>query len=230
MILKFNYKFHHLLLSLDFFAILALAGLTSVLLVMLLGQPRILMAMARDGLLPKHFFTDIHPVYKTPYKSTLLTGLFVASLSSLVPLTILVEVVSMGTLSAFILVNVSIIVLRKTQPNLHRPFRCPYVPYVPGLGAITCFIMMISLPSANWIRLIVWWSIGACIYYFYGRHHGLRRGHLIEQEESLTALDGDSVDKNEINIQSINKIDENDDEKGVEFVVSPVHVSSHGET
>jgi APA family basic amino acid/polyamine antiporter len=142
----------------------AIAGLTSVLLVNLMGQPRILLAMARDGLLPT-FLSDIHPVFKTPLNATAVTGIFVSLLASLIPLSILVEVVSMGTLSAFIFVNIGIIVLRRTQPNLVRPFVCPYVPWLPAAGAFICFMLMLSLPSTNWLRLVIWWTIGQIIYW-----------------------------------------------------------------
>ena len=141
----------------------ALAGLSSVMLVNLLGQPRILMAMARDGLLPT-FFLDIHPTFRTPYRSTALTGLLVATVSAFVPLSVLVELVSMGTLLAFGFVNVSVLILRQTQPDLHRPFRCPWCPYIPLAGALSCFLLMLSLPSSNWVRLIVWALIGVGIY------------------------------------------------------------------
>lgn len=149
----------------------ALAGLTSVLIVSLMGQPRILMAMARDGLLPAQVFTEIHPVYRTPYKITAITGLFVALLGSLIPLTILVELVSMGTLLAFGLVNVSVIYLRYAHPEIPRPFLCPLFPFTPGLGALMCLLLMLSLPSDNWIRLIAWFALGMLVYYFYGRHN-----------------------------------------------------------
>lgn len=149
----------------------ALAGLTSVLIVSLMGQPRILMAMARDGLLPSQVFTEIHPIYRTPYKITALTGLFVALLGSLIPLTVLVELVSMGTLLAFGLVNVSVIYLRYAHPEIPRPFLCPFFPFTPGLGALMCLLLMISLPSDNWIRLIVWFSLGMMVYDLYGRHN-----------------------------------------------------------
>lgn len=157
-------------------AIGAIAGLTSVLLVSLMGQPRILMAMARDGLLPQQIFTDIHPTYRTPYKITALTGLFVSLFASLIPLSVLVELVSMGTLMAFGLVNISVIYLRYTRPHLHRPFLCPLFPYIPGLGGALCFLLMLSLPSENWIRLIIWFTIGMTIYFCYGRHHATRTG------------------------------------------------------
>ena len=160
----------------------AIVGITSVLLVTLLGQPRILMSMARDGLLPP-FFEAVHPVYGTPYKSTALTGIIVAFIASLVPLSILVELVSIGTLLAFTIVCVSIILLRRAAPNVPRPFLCPYVPWVPACGGFICFMLMISLPSANWIRLIVWLGIGMVIYVFYGYDNSKR----IQAERQLTA-------------------------------------------
>ena len=131
------------------------------------------MAIARDGLLPRQFFTELHSEYKTPHNATMVTGVCVALLSSLIPLSILVELVSMGTLMAFAFVNLSVIYLRKYRPELNRPFLCPYVPYIPGLGALLCVILMISLPSSNWVRLILWFLVGMGIYYFYGRHHSI---------------------------------------------------------
>lgn len=166
----------------------ALAGLTSVLMMSLLGQPRILMAMARDGLLPKKFFTDIHPVYRTPHKITALIGVLVSVISSLIPLTVLVELVSMGTLMAFALVNISVIRLRYISPDIVRPFRCPCFPYIPGAGAVLCLLLMLSLPSENWFRLIGWFGLGMIIYYNYGRHHASR------QQEDLVEADGNVRD------------------------------------
>jgi APA family basic amino acid/polyamine antiporter len=146
----------------------ALAGLTSVLMVTLLGQPRIFMAMARDSLLPA-FFAESHRKFQTPYKSTVVTGIFVSLFAGFIPLSILVELVSIGTLFAFAIVNISVILLRKKHPEIPRPFKCPGVPYIPALGAALCFLLMISLPSANWIRLIIWFALGQAIYYFYGK-------------------------------------------------------------
>jgi APA family basic amino acid/polyamine antiporter len=116
--------------------------------------------MCLDGLLPQEFFTAVHPVYKTPYKVTILTGVCVALTAALIPLSVLVELVSMGTLMAFAFVNISVVLLRKYQPNLRRPFLCPCMPYLPISGAAICFMLMISLPSANWVRLFVWFFIG----------------------------------------------------------------------
>jgi len=167
-------------------AIGALVGITSVLLVFSLGQPRIFMAMARDGLLPRSFFASLHPVYRTPYKSSILTGIIVSFIAAFIPLSVLVELVSIGTLLAFTIVCCSIIVLRRTAPDIPRPFKCPWVPWVPGAGAAVCILLMLSLPSSNWIRLIVWLAIGMLIYLVYGRKHG--RMVMAEREREARAV------------------------------------------
>ena len=161
----------------------ALVGMTSVILVTSMGQPRVMLAMARDGLLPMSFFGAIHPKYGTPYKSTVLTGVFVSLLSSLVPLSVLVELVSIGTLMAFFVVCVSVIVLRYTQPDLLRPFRCPWSPFIPGLGAFLCLMLMLSLPGSNWYRLLVWLAIGLAVYYGWGRNNARKLKERVEAEE-----------------------------------------------
>ena len=169
----------------------ALIGMTSVLLVTSMGQPRVMLAMARDGLLPMSFFGAIHPVYGTPYKSTVLTGVFVSLLSSLVPLSILVELVSIGTLLAFLIVCVSILVLRHTNPAIHRPFRCPWVPVVPLLGAFLCLMLMLSLPGSNWYRLAIWLAIGMALYFGWGRKNAR---NLRESEERQLAEEGTALE------------------------------------
>jgi APA family basic amino acid/polyamine antiporter len=146
----------------------ALAGITSVLLVMMMGQPRIFLAMARDGLLPFGFFGAIHPTYRTPYKSTMLTGLMVASAASLLPLNILADLTSIGTLFAFALVCGSVLVLRITDPDRPRPFACPFSPWFPAAGVILCVLLMLSLPGENWLRLVIWLCVGMAIYFSYG--------------------------------------------------------------
>ena len=151
----------------------AITGITSVLLVMMLSQPRIFLAMARDGLLPKSFFGAIHEKFKTPWKSTILTGLFVALLGALLPLRLLAELVNIGTLFAFAVVCSAVLIMRKKHPEVERPFRAPLVPFVPLAGIFTCIILMLSLPAENWIRLIGWLLIGFVIYYFYGRKHSI---------------------------------------------------------
>jgi len=152
----------------------ALAGLTSVVLVMLMGQPRIFFAMAKDGLLPKSF-AKVHPRFGTPYMTTILIGLVAALIAGLLPINILGELVSIGTLLAFVIVCVSIIVLRKTSPDTPRPFKVPFVPWVPIGGIIICTAQMVALPRDTWIRLILWMAIGLLIYFYYGRKRSLLR-------------------------------------------------------
>lgn len=151
----------------------AMTGITSVLLVMMLSQPRVMLAMARDGLVPERFFGDIHPKFRTPWKSTILTGLFVGAMAGFIPLSILAEMTSIGTLFAFVIVCGAVLVMRKTNPNANRPFRAPLVPLVPILGILTCLLLMFSLPVENWYRLIIWLIIGLVIYFSYGRRHSI---------------------------------------------------------
>jgi APA family basic amino acid/polyamine antiporter len=148
-----------------------LAGITSVLLVTMLSQARIFLAIARDGLLPASFFAAVHPRFRTPWKSTLATGLFVAILASLFPLNVLLTLVNMGTLFAFALVCTAVLVLRRLRPDAERPFRTPFVPLVPLLGIASCLLLMLSLPAVNWLRLFGWLAIGLVIYFAYGRRH-----------------------------------------------------------
>lgn len=150
--------------------IAAIAGLSSVILVMLLGQPRIFYTMSRDGLLPP-VFSKVHPKFKTPYISTLLTGSVAIVLAGILPISILGELVSIGTLLAFSIVCVSIIILRKTKPDVERPFRTPWVPVIPALGALICFVQMAALPLDTWARLLVWMALGMIIYFTYGIKH-----------------------------------------------------------
>ncbi len=158
----------------------AMTGITSVLLVMMLSQPRVMLALARDGLVPKGFFGDIHPKFRTPWKSTILTGLFVAVMAGLIPLSILAEMTSIGTLFAFVIVCGAVLVMRRTNPDARRPFRAPFVPLVPILGILTCLLLMFSLPVENWYRLIIWLLIGFVIYFLYGR-----RNSVMSREGSL---------------------------------------------
>jgi APA family basic amino acid/polyamine antiporter len=148
----------------------AIAGLASVVLVMLMAQPRIFYSMARDGLLPA-VFGKVHPRFKTPYITTILTGIVAAVVAGLFPIGLLGELVSIGTLLAFVIVCGGIIMLRYKSPNLARPFRTPLVPLVPILGILICGYMMTSLPWATWERLIIWMVIGLAIYFFYSRSH-----------------------------------------------------------
>lgn len=147
-----------------------LAGLTSVILVSLLGQPRIFFAMAKDGLLPQTF-AKIHPKYGTPHVTTWITGIGCALISGLFPLNLLGELISIGTLLAFALVCAGVLVLRRTQPNLPRPFRTPWSPLLPGLGILICIAQMFSLPKITWLNLTIWMILGFAVYFGYSRKH-----------------------------------------------------------
>ncbi len=148
----------------------AVTGITSVLLVLLLGQPRILFAMSRDGLLPP-VLSRVHPRFKTPYLTTLATGAVVAVASALTPINVVAELCSIGTLFAFAIVSAGVIVLRYTRADLPRPFRAPLFPVVPALGVFLCGYLMLSLPWVTWLRFLVWLLIGLSIYSVYSYRH-----------------------------------------------------------
>jgi APA family basic amino acid/polyamine antiporter len=148
----------------------AIAGLGSVMLVMLLGQSRVFFSMSVDGLLPQ-WAGKVHPRFRTPYISSILVGIFVAIFASLIPIGILGELVSIGTLLAFVIVCAGVWIMRRRRPNLDRPFKTPWVPFVPIMGILVSGFMMISLPFDTWLRLIIWLVIGMFVYFFYGRHH-----------------------------------------------------------
>ena len=154
----------------------ALAGITSVLLVFQLGQPRIFMAMARDGLLPQ-YFARIHPRFRTPHITTIWTGVAVGGVAMLTDIGSLADLTNIGTLFAFVLVCLGVIILRRKNADRPRPFRVPFVPLFPILGVLFCGVLMLSLPIETWIRFFVWLAIGLCIYFFYGVWHSkLRSG------------------------------------------------------
>ena len=156
----------------QFVTVAILAGFSSVILVMLLGQSRVFYAMGKDGLLPK-VFGDLHPKYKTPYKANLAILVIVGLFAAFVPGDIVGDMTSIGTLFAFILVCVSVIVLRKTNPEMKREFKTPFVPFVPILGILVCLAMIYGLGWTNWLRLAVWLSIGLLIYFAYGRKNSV---------------------------------------------------------
>jgi basic amino acid/polyamine antiporter, APA family len=151
----------------------AIAGITSVLLVFLLSQPRVLLAMARDGLLPKRVFGAIHPRFRTPWKSTIITGTFVAAMAALLPLRILAELVNIGTLLAFVFVCAAVLIMRRKHPEAARPFRVPLYPLTPVLGIVACLVLMLSLAAENWLRLFGWLAVGAVVYAGYGFRHSV---------------------------------------------------------
>ena len=150
-----------------FVKIAALFGLFSTMLVQLLAQTRIFYSMSRDGFLPP-LFAAVHPRFRTPHVSTVLTGTIIALVAALTPITALSQLVSIGTLFAFVLVSIGVIVLRRVSPDVPRPFRTPGVPWVPIAGAIICLAQMVGLPVATWERLFIWLGIGLVIYFTYG--------------------------------------------------------------
>jgi APA family basic amino acid/polyamine antiporter len=151
-----------------------LFGYTSVIVVDLMSQSRVFFSMSRDGLLPK-IFSEIHPRFHTPYKSNIVLGCFIALFAGLVPIRVVGEMTSIGTLLAFVMVCLGVLILRKRMPDAPRAFRTPWVPVVPILGIITCGIMMVALPFDTWIRLGVWLIIGLVIYFGYSRKHSTVR-------------------------------------------------------
>jgi APA family basic amino acid/polyamine antiporter len=169
----------------DALIIAILAGYTSVILVMLMGQSRVFFTMAKDGLLPK-FFAAVHPSFRTPWKTNLFFLVFVSLFAGLVPVSDLGHMVSIGTLFAFTLVCIGIMVLRKSLPDVVRPFRTPWVPFVPVMGIIVCVYLMYTLPAESWYRLGIWMALGVIIYFIYGKKHSkvreLRDGKIVEKD------------------------------------------------
>ncbi len=159
----------------------AIAGLSSVVLILIYGQSRIFFTMAKDHLLPG-VFARLHERYRTPHAATIVTGVAVMLFSGLFPIGILGEMVSIGTLLAFVIVCIGVIVLRYTRPRLHRPFKTPLMPFVPVAGAVVALIQMLALPFDTWMRLIGWMVIGFFVYHYYGRYHAKKR-HATDTED-----------------------------------------------
>jgi APA family basic amino acid/polyamine antiporter len=162
-------------------AVAGVAGITSVLLVMMLSGPRVFLAMARDGLVPRGFFAAVHPTFKTPWLSTIAIGIFVTLLAGFLPIDALLHLTNIGTLFAFAVVCGAVLIMRRTNPTANRPFKCPLVPIVPALGILLSLMLMMSLPVGNWLRLIGWLALGLVIYFGYGMHNSTLgkelRGH-----------------------------------------------------
>ena len=144
----------------------AICGLTTVIMILMLGQSRVAFAMSRDNLLPR-YFARAHPRFRTPYRITIITGVVVAIMAAFVDLEQLAALVNIGTLFAFCLVSIGVIILRRTQPNLHRAFRTPLVPVVPILAVLACLALMLMLPAATWWRFSIWMAIGLVVYFLY---------------------------------------------------------------
>jgi APA family basic amino acid/polyamine antiporter len=156
----------------QFVTIAILAGFSSVILVMLLGQSRVFYSMGKDGLLPKAF-SDLHSKYKTPYKANLAILVIVGAFAAFIPGDIVGDMTSIGTLFAFVLVCISVIILRKKEPNMVREFKTPLVPFVPLLGVFVCCAMMYGLGWTNWLRLFAWMAIGVVFYFAYGKKNSV---------------------------------------------------------
>ncbi|WP_324786621.1 amino acid permease [Streptomyces sp. H51] len=168
----------------------AAVGLTTVCMILLLGQTRVFFAMSRDGLLPR-FFSHVHPRFRTPHRPTILLGVLIAVVAGFTSLSELAELVNIGTLFAFIVVAVSVIILRRTRPDLHRSFRTPWVPFLPILSVCASLWLMLNLPAETWLRFAIWMVIGFFVYFLYGRTHSrLARQQAAEADGQLSGNGG----------------------------------------
>ncbi len=168
----------------------AICGLTTVLIVLLYGQSRIFFSMARDGLLPG-LFSRVHPRFRTPYLSSIIVGVFVAAVAGFIPIDVVAKLTNIGTLAAFVLVSVGVLVLRRTQPDLKRGYRVPFVPVIPILSILASIVLIVSLPLTTLVRFVVWLVIGLAIYFLYSR----RRSHL---ERGTVETSNDEVVGNDV--------------------------------
>jgi APA family basic amino acid/polyamine antiporter len=164
----------------------AICGITTVILVLMLGQTRVFFAMARDGLMPPAL-AKVHPRFGTPYRITIVTCVVVAALAGFVPLSELSELTSIGTLFAFVVVSAGVVVLRRTRPDLPRAFRAPGVPVLPVLSVLACIWLMLNLPVATWIRFVVWMAVGLVLYFVYGMTHSRQRTGATKAPERVSA-------------------------------------------
>jgi basic amino acid/polyamine antiporter, APA family len=169
----------------NFITLGALAGLTTVMMILMLGQSRVAFAMSRDGLLPR-WLSTVHPRFGTPYRITIIVGVVVAALAGFIPLEELAELVNIGTLFAFVLVSIAVIVLRRTRPELPRAFRTPLVPFLPALAVLSCIALMMFLAVNTWLRFLIWMAIGFVVYFFYSKQHS----RLARPDGGLTPVRG----------------------------------------
>ncbi|MFN8248282.1 MAG: amino acid permease [Ferruginibacter sp.] len=204
-----------------------LGGYASVILVMLMGQSRVFYSMSRDGLLPK-VFSQVHPKYRTPSKNNLLFMLFVSLFAAFVPARVVGEMTSIGTLFAFILVCIGVIVLRKAEPDIPRAFKTPLVPLIPLLGVATCLFMMVFLPTDTWIRLIVWMLLGFDIYLFYGvKYSALGPGTANRKGVSLVSKVGLALCLALVGIAYLHNASLTADKQDNLFIISAVIAAIH---
>jgi APA family basic amino acid/polyamine antiporter len=166
-----------------------LAGFSSVILVMLMGQSRVFYTMSNDGLIPK-VFSDIHPKFKTPYKSNMILFVFVGLFAAFVPGSVAGDLTSFGTLFAFVLVSAGVLIMRRSNPEVERPFKTPLVPLVPILGIVICFGMIIALDAQTLTAAFIWMVIGLFVYFLYGRHNSKLRNptELLPKAKTFEAM------------------------------------------
>jgi APA family basic amino acid/polyamine antiporter len=172
---------HGLSFAVFIISLAAIAGLTSVCIVMLLGQSRVFYAISKDGLLPKKTFGEVHPVFRTPWKANIMIGIVVSLVSAFTPIEGISKMVNIGTLLAFVMVCIAVWVMRKKEPDRPRPFRAPVIWFVAPMGIIFNLGMMLTLEWQNWLRLLVWLMLGLAIYFLYGKKHSVMAQRLAKE-------------------------------------------------